>query len=124
MSCNLSIVNIIPDQYRDAINSLAERYQLGPNNLSVKLLDISGNVYWGCQGMWTPDFYAKFTDSTARSEFISTHYTPEQAEIVNTALSHLYERLVLNGSPYDNWLAALSELNLTIADHLDVQGAI
>ena len=37
MKFNLSVVNIIPDAHKDAINQIAEAYGCGPNNLSVKL---------------------------------------------------------------------------------------
>ena len=44
---NLSVVNIIPDAQKDAINQIAELYDCGENNLSVKLIDSNGAVYWG-----------------------------------------------------------------------------
>ena len=37
MKFNLSVVNIIPDVHKDAINQIAELYGCGTNNLSVKL---------------------------------------------------------------------------------------
>ena len=42
MSYNLSVVNIIPDAHKDAINQIAELYGCGSNNLSVKLVDSKG----------------------------------------------------------------------------------
>ena len=45
---NLSVVNIIPDDHKDAVNQVAALYVSGENNLSVKLIDSNGAVYWGC----------------------------------------------------------------------------
>ena len=45
MKFNLSVVNIIPDAHKDAINLIAEAYGCGPNNLSVKLQGEDG-IYW------------------------------------------------------------------------------
>ena len=45
---NLSVVNIAPDAHKDAVNQIAELYDCGENNLSVKLIDSNGAVYWGC----------------------------------------------------------------------------
>ena len=51
MKFNLSVVNIIPNAHKDAINLIAEAYGCGPNNLSVKLIDSNGAVYWGLSFM-------------------------------------------------------------------------
>ena len=42
MKFNLSAVNIISDDHKDAINHIAEIYGCGSNNLSVKLIDSNG----------------------------------------------------------------------------------
>ena len=42
---NLSVVNVIPDAHKDAINQIAEIYRCGENNLSVKLVDNSGSIF-------------------------------------------------------------------------------
>ena len=44
---NLSVVNIIPDAHKDAINQIAELYGCGSSNLSVTLQGEDG-IYWGC----------------------------------------------------------------------------
>ena len=103
---NLSVVNIIPDAHKDAINQIAEIYGCGSNNLSVKLQGEDG-VYWGCHSWWKPEDYAVFSDDELRQQIVPADLQP--------ALEHLYERLVLDGDAQENWQVALSELGLTLA---------
>ena len=105
---NLSVVNIIPDSHKDAINQIAELYGCGSNNLSVKLQDTDGNIYWGCHSWWKPEDYAQFSDVDLRAQIIPSELLP--------SLEFLYERLVLDGDSQENWQAALSELGLSIAE--------
>jgi len=106
MKFNLSVVNIIPDAHKDAINQIAELYGCGENNLSVKLIDSTGAIYWGCHSWWKPEDYALFSDDDLRQQVVPAELAP--------ALEFLYERLVLDGDAQENWQAALSELGLTI----------
>ena len=108
MSYNLSVVNIIPDAHKDAINQIAELYGCGENNLSVKLVDSNGAIYWGCHSWWKPEDYATFTDPDLRALVVPEELAP--------ALEFLYERLVLDGDAQENWQAALSELGLSVVD--------
>ena len=108
MKFNLSVVNIIPDSHKDAINQIAELYDCGENNLSVKLIDSSGAVYWGCHSWWKPEDYAQFSDDTLRAQIIPVELQP--------ALEFLYERLVLDGDAQENWQSALDELGLSIVE--------
>ena len=103
---NLSVVNIIPDSHKDAINQIAELYGCGENNLSVKLINSSGAIFWGCHSWWKPEDYAIFSDDELRQQLVPTELLP--------ALAYLYERLVLDGDAQENWQAALSELGLTL----------
>lgn len=96
---NLSVVNIIPDTHKDAINQIAELYGCGPNNLSVKLQGEDG-IYWGCHSWWKPEDYAYFSDAELRAQIVPQELQP--------ALEHLYERLVLDGDAQENWQAALA----------------
>lgn len=96
---NLSVVNIVPDAHKDAINQIAELYGCGPNNLSVKLQGEDG-IYWGCHSWWKPEDYAIFSDDELRQEVIPTELQP--------SLEHLYERLMLDGDAQENWQAALA----------------
>ena len=96
---NLSVVNIIPDTHKDAINQIAALYGCGDNNLSVKLQGADG-VYWGCHSWWKPEDYAVFSDDGLRQQVVPTELQP--------ALEFLYERLVLDGDAQENWQAALA----------------
>ena len=96
---NLSVVNIIPDTHKDAINQIAELYGCGPNNLSVKLQGADG-IYWGCHSWWKPEDYAQFSDAELRAQIVPTELLP--------SLEFLYERLMLDGDAQENWQAALA----------------
>ena len=96
---NLSVVNIVPDAHKDAINQIAEAYGCGPNNLSVKLQGTDG-VYWGCHSFWKPEDYAQFSDQDLRDQIVPIELAP--------SLEFLYERLVLDGDAQENWRAALA----------------
>lgn len=101
---NLSVVNIVPDAYKGAINQIAEAYGCGPNNLSVKLKDGGGKVFWGCHSWWKPEDYAQFSDDELRQQIVPVELQP--------SLEFLYERLMLDGNAQENWQSALEELNL------------
>ena len=103
---NLSVVNIGPDAHKDAINQIAELYGCGSNNLSVKLIDSNGAIYWGCHSWWKPEDYALFSDEELRNLMVPVE--------LRDSLNHLYERLSLDGEAQENWQAALTELNLII----------
>ena len=105
MKFNLSVVNIIPDAHKDAINQIAELYGCGENNLSVKLQGEDG-IYWGCHSWWKPEHYAIFSDDELRQQVVPTELAP--------SFEYLYERLMLDGDAQSNWQAALDELNLTL----------
>ena len=96
---NLSVVNIIPDAHKDAINQIAELYGCGSNNLSVKLQGADG-IYWGCHSWWKPEDYAMFSDDELRQQVVPTELQP--------SLEFLYECLMLDGDAQENWTAALA----------------
>lgn len=99
MKFNLSVVNIVPDTHKDALNQIAELYGCGPNNLSVKLQGEDG-IYWGCHSWWKPEDYAIFSDDELRQQVVPTELQP--------SLEFLYERLMLDGDAQENWQAALA----------------
>ena len=104
MKFNLSVVNIIPDAHKDAINQIAELCGCGSNNLSVKLQGEDG-IYWGCHSWWKPEDYAVFSDAELRAQIVPSELQP--------ALEFLYERLMLAGDAQENWQAALRDLGVT-----------
>ena len=97
---NLSVVNIVPDAHLAAVNQIAAIYDCGENNLSVKLIDSNGAVYWGCHSWWKPEDYAVFSDDELRQQAVPTELQP--------SLEFLYERLMLDGDAQENWQAALA----------------
>lgn len=105
---NLSVVNIVPDDHLVAVNTIAALYGCGDNNLSVKLVDSNGAIYWGCHAWWKPEDYAVFSDDELRQQVVPTELQP--------SLEFLYERLVLNGDAQENWQAVLSELGLSLVE--------
>ena len=104
---SLSVVNIISDGHREAVNQVAALYGCGENNLSVKLQSPDG-IYWGCHSWWKPEDYAQFSDADLRAQIVPSELSP--------SLEHLYERLVLNGNAQENWQSALSELGLSVIE--------
>ena len=107
MKFNLSVVNIVPDAHKDAINQIAELYGCGENNLSVKLRSPDG-IYWGCHSWWKPEDYAVFSDDELRQQVVPTELQP--------SLEFLYERLMLDGDAQENWTTALAELGLSLVE--------
>lgn len=107
MKFNLSVVNIIPDAHKDAVNQIAELYGCGPNNLSVKLQGADG-IFWGCHSWWRPEDYALFSDDELRAQIVPSELQP--------ALEFLYERLMLDGDARENWQSALGELGLSLVE--------
>ena len=96
---NLSVISVIDDANLQNVNDFAELCGCGSNNISVKLQNSSGAIFWGCHSWWKPDDYAAF-----KAMNIPTQY--------QASMSKLYERAVLDGEPQDNWKAALAELDL------------
>lgn len=112
MIYNLSVVNIIPTAYLNLINALAEAYGCGPNNMSVPLCTDGEVTHYGCHSFWRVDDYAEFSSDELRNAFIS-QLSVELQEPMQAAISALYERVVVDGDPQQNWQAALQELGLT-----------
>ena len=105
---NLSVVNIIPDTHKDAVNQIAELCGCSENNLSVKLIDSNGAIYWGCHSWWKPEDYALFSNPDLRAQVVPPDLLP--------SLEFLYERLVLDGDGQENWQAVLSDLGLSLVE--------
>ena len=106
---NLSVVNIIPDAHLVPVNQIAALYGCGENNISVKLIDSNGAIYWGCHSWWKPEDYALFSDAELRAQIVPPELLP--------SLEFLYERLVLDGNAQENWQQALVEMRLSLVEH-------
>ena len=105
---NLSVVNIIPDVQLIAVNQIAAIYGCGENNISVKLVDSTGGIYWGCHSWWKPEDYALFSNEELRAQIIPAELLP--------SLEFLYECLVLDGDAQENWQAALALNGLSVVE--------
>ena len=103
---NLSVVSIIPSLHVDAVNEIARLYGCGENNLSVKLIDVDNNIFYGCHAFWRPEDYNFFLDLEIRNQIIPADLLP--------SLDFLYERIVLDGEAIVNWNEALNELGLSV----------
>lgn len=116
---NLSIVNIIPEEFVSEINELANILGMGENNLSIKLIDEQGKLYYGCHSWWEIDKYITFKDHGRLSKMGINIDTYKQA------LTLLHEFLIdtrnydeeIRSIPSYNWENALKELNLTQVDN-------
>ena len=108
MNFNLSVVNIIADEYRAVVNQIAALYGCGENNLGVRLVNADGSIYWGCHSWWKPEDYALFSDEELRNLMVPVE--------LRESLNHLYERLSLDGNAQENWQAVLSELGLSLVE--------
>ena len=67
----LSIVLLIPDAHKQAINDLTEASGYGPDNLSRPLVDADGNQWWGGHTMAAPIFLEDFASVTEYPEAMS-----------------------------------------------------
>ena len=105
---NLSVVNIISNEHKEAVNQIAALYGCGENNISVKLVDSKGAIYWGCHSWWKPEDYTLFSDPELRAQIVPPELAP--------SLEFLYERLVLDGDAQENWQTALNELGLSLVE--------
>lgn len=57
---NLSIVTVVPEIHKDLLNELAELLGMGSNNLTVKLQNNAGDIFYGCHSWWNPEKYNLF----------------------------------------------------------------
>ena len=106
---NLSVVNIVPNAHLIAVNQIAAIYGCGENNISVKLVDSTGAIYWGCHSWWKPEDYAVFSDDELRQQVVPVELQP--------SLEFMYERLMLDGESQENWQQALVEMRLSLVEH-------
>ena len=92
---NLSVVLLIPDAHKAAINELAELAGYGPDNLSVQLDGPSGSIWWGGHTWAKPEFLA---------ELGASEPTPALAALVMSVRE--------GADPLAHWNEALAANNL------------
>lgn len=117
MSNHLSIVNIISDIHKEIINDLAEVLGMGPDNLSIKLQDINGKIFWGCHSWWSSEKYIIFKDLyTLENMGVDVaHYKGAIRDLLEFVINteNMETDQIVN-IPNLNWNNALTELGLTL----------
>ena len=98
---NLSIVLLIPDAHKQAINALAEAAGHGPDNLSRPLVDADGNPWWGGHTMAAPVFLEDFASVT------------EYPEAMAALIMSVHDIELGESSDLPHWQEALAANNLT-----------
>ena len=98
---NRSIILLIPDQHRQAINDLAEASGYGPDNLSRPLVDADGNPWWGGHTMAAPVFLEDFASVT------------EYPEAMSALVMSVHDTDLGESSGLQHWKEALETNNLT-----------
>ena len=95
---NLSIVLLIPDAHKQAVNDLAEASGYGPDNLNRPLVDADGNPWWGGHTMAAPVFLQEMSEVTdypdAMAALIMSVHDTELGE--SSGLPHWQEALAAN----------------------------
>lgn len=99
MSYTISCVLLIPAEYRDTINSLADSLGYGPYNLSVLLVKSNGAQWFGCHTWCKQAFLDQLDD-------------PQYA---SAARSALIISAVEGGNAASNWAKALESNSLSLA---------
>lgn len=108
---SLSVVQLCPDAYRDAANSIAEAMGYGAGNLSVRLRDASDGLWWGCHAWWIPEVLALAVNP------------PDEVPGTSEALQHVVTSVAytegmtsaeLDGVAAGHWLAALAANGLSV----------
>jgi hypothetical protein len=110
---NLCIVNLAPAEYTPQINELAELLGKGPNNLSVKLQDWNGGIWYGCHSAaWdAQDFYDfQYPEKVAELGVDISEYSEALQHLVWSVVDPtLFEDY---NAVHDNWLPALQAYEL------------
>lgn len=99
----LSVVQLCPDQFRDAANMIAEAAGYGPGNLSVELRHTDGSTWWGCHAWWIPAVFDAMTAPTGDPAVDGV-----LAQVVNSSRD--------GGDPQQHWQEALAANGLSVIE--------
>lgn len=105
----LSIVQICADEYKEGLNSLANFLGYEGDNLTVKLVNNAGEVFWANHGWWAVEKHAFMHDTTALRTLIP------DADYCVECIANLYERVVNTQGLSDSVLAELVADNFRTA---------
>lgn len=92
----LSVVQICPDLYKDVANAIADAAGLGDSNLSVKLVDTEGGIWWGCHAVWRKELY-----------YSNMSLPPEAPQEFHEALSNVISSAQERDDFYQHWVEVL-----------------
>lgn len=108
----MNVIHIATEADAVLVNQVANILGKGPSNLSVQLIDASGNKYLGCHSTaWIEEDFSLFKARTGFSDFC----TQEQLD----ALDRLYESAMPTSDDYvaiDHWNTKLTEWGLSVVE--------
>lgn len=96
-----SLVLLAPDAIRDAANIQAETAGWGPSNLTRRLIDAQGAIWWGCRA----------DASDADLARLANPATPEAAAVMELVVLDIAAGI----TGIDHWLAVLESRGLSDA---------
>ena len=99
---SLSIVLLIPDAHKQAINALAEAAGYGPDSLSVELRAADSSIWWGGHTMAMPEFLDVLAGAAA-----------ENPEPLAALIMSVHDTELGESSELPHWQEALAANNLT-----------
>lgn len=92
----ISLVLIAPDALKDAANALAEATGWGPGNLTRRLVDGNGAVWWACRADAAPADMARFADPSPAAAAILAQMIVAPSDSL-TGLAHFNAVLAAHG---------------------------
>lgn len=109
----LSVVQLVPDAYREQANAIAAAYRYGDGNLSVELRHADGSTWWGCHAWWIPEALDAAMQPPAD--------VPGAAEVLARVVTSVMHTSGMTPSglemaAVDHWRAALSANELSVPE--------
>lgn len=101
----LSVVQLCPDEHKVAAEQIAEAAGYGPNNLSVRLQNGSGEAWWGCHAWWV-----------ASALETALELPVEAPTAWHEAIAAVITSVREGGVPYEHWQEVLAANGLSVVD--------
>ena len=83
----ISLVLIAPDALKDHANAVAEAAGWGPGNLTRRLSDAQGGIWWACRADARPADMARFADPSPEGAAVLAQLIVDPSESL-TGLAH------------------------------------
>lgn len=103
---SLSVVQLCPDAYKAQAEALANSLGYAGENLTIKLKDAGGTIWWGCHAWWIPSVFTQVMESTDPT------VVGVMSHVINSVSPSPSEPSY--ATPSDHWQAALSANGLTL----------